>query len=255
MPLTPMREVPRGIVRPASGRMPFRVTRWHPPKDLAPFLVQVWRVQWDVPEGQEHVQHTLPDPCVHVVFEGGEGNVQGLLSTRFERRLVGSGEVMGLRFRPAAYRALHPEPLWALRGVRHPWDGPLPEDPADPESVCRWLRARVPRALPEPLAALADLAERMAEDRSLRRVSQVAERVGVSARTLQRRFKDAVGWTPLEVLRRRRVHDLLEALDAGERDLAGLAYQVGYADQAHMGRDFKGLVGCAPGAYLRRADR
>ena len=44
---------------------------------------------------------------------------------------------------------------------------------------------------------------------------------------------------------------LLEA--ALGKALAEVAYQAGYADQAHFSHDFKAVVGVTPGQYLRRA--
>jgi AraC-like DNA-binding protein len=40
-------------------------------------------------------------------------------------------------------------------------------------------------------------------------------------------------------------------LSEGAADLAGLALDLGYADQAHFIRDFKRLVGRPPAGYAR----
>lgn len=42
-------------------------------------------------------------------------------------------------------------------------------------------------------------------------------------------------------------------MDGGDAvDWAALAQALGYFDQVHFIRDFRALVGCAPGAYARR---
>ena len=45
----------------------------------------------------------------------------------------------------------------------------------------------------------------------------------------------------------------LLGLERGERSLAALADDLGYADQAHFSRDFRALVGISPAAYAARA--
>ena len=56
------------------------------------------------------------------------------------------------------------------------------------------------------------------------------------------------------MIRRYRLHEALERLDAGTAvDLPKLAAELGYFDQAHFIRDFKHLVGRTPAAYAREA--
>jgi transcriptional regulator GlxA family with amidase domain len=73
----------------------------------------------------------------------------------------------------------------------------------------------------------------------------------VSARQLRRRFADAVGLRPGQlraVLRLQRFLALAPAASAGE--LARLAAEAGYADQAHLARDARRLGGAPPSALL-----
>lgn len=52
---------------------------------------------------------------------------------------------------------------------------------------------------------------------------------------------------------RYRLHEAAERLaDEPGADLADLASELGYADQAHFVRDFKRPIGHPPGAYARR---
>ena len=85
-------------------------------------------------------------------------------------------------------------------------------------------------------------------------VMELAERHGVSTRTLQRLFARHVGVGPKWVLRRLRLHDALEALGGG-RDVewASFALDLGYFDQAHFIRDFRAVVGRSPTEYAREA--
>jgi AraC-like DNA-binding protein len=117
-------------------------------------------------------------------------------------------------------------------------------------------RALVPLA-PEPTEAylrLQDLLEAMAGDRGLVRVDQVAALAGVGVRSLQRLFAAYVGVSPKWVLGRYRLQDAAAAIDAGAvDDLAALAAELGWFDQAHFSRDFRAVVGTTPSAYLQCA--
>lgn len=94
---------------------------------------------------------------------------------------------------------------------------------------------------------------RLAEnDRGMQRVPQLAERAGVSERTLQRLFLRFAGVSPAWVLRRYRLLDAAEVVrDGAAVDWADLAVGLGYSDQAHLIRDFRAAVGQTPAAYAR----
>jgi AraC-like DNA-binding protein len=54
------------------------------------------------------------------------------------------------------------------------------------------------------------------------------------------------------VVQRYRLHEAAERLAADEQlDLATLAVELGYFDQAHFARDFKAIVGSPPNRYAR----
>ncbi len=83
-------------------------------------------------------------------------------------------------------------------------------------------------------------------------VAEVARRVYVSERQLQRRFVDRVGYGPKtlqRVLRFRRF--LANAESTPGLDLAGLAASAGYSDQAHLTRECNDLAGTTPAQLLR----
>ena len=119
------------------------------------------------------------------------------------------------------------------------------------------LDAALAPLAPDPPAAyqeLLALLERMAADRSLVRVEQVAALGAMSVRSLQRLFAGYVGLSPKAVLARYRLQDAAATIDAGGvGDLADLAASLGWFDQAHFSREFRAVTGTTPSAYLRRA--
>ncbi|WP_031057098.1 helix-turn-helix domain-containing protein, partial [Streptomyces sp. NRRL WC-3774] len=110
-------------------------------------------------------------------------------------------------------------------------------------------------AAPDPQADLATaLVDRVHEDRTARRVDDLARTAGLSVRALQRLFSAYVGVSPKWVILRYRIHEALErAGTRGEVDWAALAVGLGYADQAHLVRDFTATVGVPPTAYAQAA--
>lgn len=60
-------------------------------------------------------------------------------------------------------------------------------------------------------------------------------------------FLEHAGVSPTWVLRRYRLLDAAEAVREGQRvSWAGVAADLGYADQAHLSRDFRAAIGLPP---------
>ncbi len=85
-----------------------------------------------------------------------------------------------------------------------------------------------------------------------RPLALLAKDVGLSERQLRRRIEDAVGYPPRTLARVLRFQRFLRAARASgrRRDLAGLAADTGYADQAHLTRESRALSGLPPAALL-----
>jgi AraC-like DNA-binding protein len=99
-------------------------------------------------------------------------------------------------------------------------------------------------------------------------VAWVARELAVSKRTLERAFADRLGFAPRAYQRLRRVGTVAEWIEreatataprrralarARTATLSDLAYRAGYADHAHMTREFGRVMGVAPSTYRREA--
>ncbi|MGY1718151.1 helix-turn-helix domain-containing protein [Blastococcus sp. SYSU DS0552] len=87
------------------------------------------------------------------------------------------------------------------------------------------------------------------------RVSQLAARVGWSTRHLEQRFRAETGLGPKEAARVVRFDRARRALAArvatgGAPDLAALAAGTGFADQAHLTREWRAFAGLPPTRWL-----
>jgi AraC-like DNA-binding protein len=84
-------------------------------------------------------------------------------------------------------------------------------------------------------------------------VSQVAAAAHATVRTLERNFKQAAGYTVKDVSGLMRFEQVRNHLWCSpDANLASLAQQLGYADQAHLSREFKRYTGTTPAAFARK---
>jgi len=239
------------------------IARFWPSDDLAPFVEHYWIVRWNL--AQPQIAETLPHPSVHAVLEEKGSEVVGVMRGKFSRVIEGRGRVVAARFRPGGFRPFVDRPIAALSDRRWPLAdifGARAEGLAaevlshddDVEAVTvveAFLRLFEP--VPNDSIRLAgEITARIADDRTITRVDQIALRFAMTTRQIQRLFREYVGVTPKWVIKRYRLIEAAERIAAGDvADFATLALDLGYADQAHFIRDFKQIIGRAPAAFAR----
>ncbi|WP_037576492.1 helix-turn-helix domain-containing protein [Phaeacidiphilus oryzae] len=254
----------RGVLHQEAAGDRFAVRRLPPAPELAPFVDYHWVVRWDLRGRPPYRQPVLAHPHVHLVYEAGGPRVYGIDRGLFTRLLAGRGRVHGIRFTPGGFRAYSGgRPVGALADLRLPAEeffGPSiaalnPLVLRSPEETGPAAAPLLPAPAADPQAAFAgELVAAVGADRGLLRVGQLAALAGLSVRSLQRLFHEYVGAGPKWVIRRARLHELTDrAAGAAVRDApvdwSALAADLGYADQAHLTRDFTAATGLSPTAY------
>jgi AraC-like DNA-binding protein len=253
----------RGVLRPDLAAAGFSLARSAPSGPLAPFVEYYWVVRWDRRGQPAHEQTILPHPNVHLVFEASGAGIYGVDRRLFTRVLTGLGKALGVRFRAGCFRPFWGAPVSQLSDRVVPATrvfGPLAEKTrvaimsADSDAdMVGGAESLLFSGLPEPdpvALQVASLVGLIGSDASLRRVDQLASVSGLSVRALQRLFADYVGVSPKWVMRRARLHEAALRADGGEPvDWAALALDLGYADQAHLTRDFTATIGVSPSRY------
>jgi len=264
--LRPRTDPPRSIlnVRPEHVE---GVKRYEPSPGLAPFVEYFWVVRWDL--ATPEIAETVPQPSVQLVIEAGASAVVGVARTRFTRVLHGRGRIVGARFRPGAFRCFVDAPVSSLAGRRRPLRdvfGPAARSLESRALSCAddrdaiaaleaFLLARGPR-LDDGARLAARIVARSEADRAVTRVADLASEFGVGVRALQRLFGDYVGASPKQVIVTHRLLDAaFRATSERDPDWAGLALELGFADQAHLIREFKKLVGRPPADYASSIER
>ena len=266
----PVQDDSRGIVNPAAAGTVFRLDRFPPTGAAGRFIDRYWLSTWRLPPGVRHEQQVLVHPVVNVVFEAHGAVVSGVDTGRFAVTLEGQGRALGIMFRPAAFAPFSDGPLSALTDQTVPLaqvpaladleatlvplvgdlDVPGEQLAATADSA---IAARVP-AERQDCETTTEWAELAVGDRELTRVEDLARAAGVGIRTLQRAFTEHVGIGPKWFLRRYRLYEAGERIAHDKHvDWSVLAADLGYADQAHLTRDFTAAFGLPPAQYAATA--
>ena len=210
---------------------------------------------WEQATASGREQRIVPDACVDLIWAGERLSIAGPDTRARVVALAPGSRLVGVRLRPGAAGAVLGLPAAELRDASPDAADVLGRDVAaallealasgqDPHALL--LRAVELRRVPEPDPLVS--AALLALGRPHARVGSVAAELGVSARQLQRRIGDAVGYGPkmlARVLRFRRLQALPPA------PLAELALDAGYADQAHMTAEVTHLAGLSPVRFLK----
>jgi len=181
----------------------------------------------------------LPDACVDVVWAGSRLVVAGPATQAVFATVPANAPALGVRFRVGAAGAALGLPAAELLDATVPLDdiwGPELTERVGEDPTLERLHEVVKERLTAP------------PDRLVRAAAAGGD-TGLGARQLRRRFADAVGYGPKTLQRILRFQRFL-ALAQTRTNLARLAFEAGYADQAHLTRECTRLAGLPPAALL-----
>lgn len=111
--------------------------------------------------------------------------------------------------------------------------------------------ARRLRDAPAPPPDVVQAWRRLQETGGALRIGALAAELGCSRRHLANRFRDHVGPAPKAVARLVRFRRALALLQGGRTTVAAVAAECGFADQAHLTREFRALTGSTPFPFLQ----
>ncbi len=258
----------RGVLRRPLPAGKMRHARKRPSPDLEYWVAHYWMIHWDLHGCESHIAESLPHPNVHLIFEPALTVICGVHTHKFSRVLEGESQVFGIKFKPGGFRAFLKSPVSRLANRMVPAqqifgagvdDIKIDEikdvllsaasEDEKVEAANAFLRARAPES-DKTIELASQLVERILEERDIKTVDDVVSRTGIGKRSLQRIFNEYVGVSPKWVIRRYRLHEVIERSHSGDRpDWAQLALELGYFDQAHLINDFRALTGYSPTEY------
>ena len=259
-----------GVLHPENLAR-YDVRRFEPHPDISEVVDCYWRVRWHLDEGEVISQRIIDAVNVHLTVEEGAVPaplvVTGVHRRVWHRQIRDSGSAFGIRLRPAGLAVV--SDLTPSRIA----DSTVAVTPSLDRRLHETMSAVAAAHTAEDRveAANAAIAERLAErpvgpvgrlanavyDELVAGVRSrvgpdLAEQLGVSQRTIQRALKETLGHGPKFLSRRIRLQELARLLvTEPDLDLATLAFELGYADQAHLTNDFRSVTGMSPGAYRR----
>ncbi|MCV3208259.1 helix-turn-helix domain-containing protein [Mesorhizobium sp. YC-39] len=208
----------------------------------------------------------VPDGCVDITWINGELVVAGPDVAVAISTLTPGCTVIGARFRPGAASRWLGLPMSEIVGGRVPlshfW-GTLAREIAqrigDASSTAEGMRAMqaaLSKLAPDVEPPPPDMGfafNALKTESAGRGMAVILDRLDVSPRTLRRRCQEAFGYGPKTLDRILRFQRFLNlARQSGGERLAGLAFEAGYSDQAHLTREVRRLSGFSPATVLRQ---
>ena len=240
---------------------------WAPPVALQGSIACLWASISPADASRDAL--VLPDACSDLIWEEGTGVYVAGPDTGPVRTSTPPGTIMvGARFGPAAGGPALGLPLSEIRDQRVDLADLLPAGrvPAATRQLAAALSPDLDpaSAMDKVLAVTVALAGEGTPDQAVAhaagllrdpavRSEQVSAVVGLSERQMRRRFHAAVGYGPKTLQRVYRFQRFVQRID-GQRssfDLAAVAAEAGYADQAHLTRECVALSGLTPMALGR----
>lgn len=250
-------------------------TEHAPAPELRRHVECYWSLTCRTAAGDAQAGRVLPDGCMDILFNlgdplplgeapGGSATVVGSMTRAIDVAYGGRVELLGVRFRPGGATPFLEPPASELTDRTAALDDLWGTDAAR-------VRDRLGESAPVDRAALLDdvllrrlrVGARAADERVLRAsermaagagalpVAELADQTGLGPRQLERRFLACVGIAPKTASRIARFRAVVSRMHADPTvELSRLAHAAGYADQAHMTREFGALAGVPPGVYL-----
>jgi len=140
--------------------------------------------------------------------------------------------------RKAAWRCLSDASMLLGTDVQDQEVGAPAVDKFQPGGLAAWQASRTLAYIEANLASRMELAD-------------LANAVALSKSHFSRAFKHSVGWSPMEYVIVRRVERAKAMISSTKEALADVALACGFADQAHLNRRFREIVGISPGRWRR----
>lgn len=165
---------------------------------------------------------------------------------------AGARRFFGLPMSELAGRMIGLEDLLSAGGTRlRERLGNLPDWPSRARIAQEFVVERIRLAKPAS-AEIEWTIREIASRRGRSRIDSLASGLGWSRKHLADRFADEIGLGPKAVARIVRMRSAMQVARTGASGWADVAADCGFADQAHLVREFRELAGETPSSWLQR---
>jgi AraC-like DNA-binding protein len=244
-----------------------------PSSDLRHIVLSFW--EFAVPDDcASPIDHEIfPDGCVSFIyFRNRQNGIRWMVMNgpHFESvtKTVNAGDVFwGMRISPAAVAAfLRPEISRIFESVPFEPSGSslssqlmdMLENVNDLQNAVNVFESAI-RAIDPPITADMKIAEAVRiidENCGEIRIDELASRLDLGERQLQRRFKFSSGLSPKQFARIRRIRATAVVLSENETlNWADRAAEMGFADQSHLAHEFVSLTKRSPKSFATKIGR
>jgi hypothetical protein len=209
----------------------------------SPLVERVTRVRFD----SDWRGVTTPDGCWDIVVRRVSGRLEllqtGLITRPVELAYGAGDEYLSISFKPGVFMPGLPGKRMVDRGLLRPTPSPrtfrVGRDDLEIPSFDN-AEGLVDRLVRRELIVRDEIVEGVVEGRPR----------AIHPRSVQRHFLEAMGLTAKRLQQIQRARRAIELLAAGRRAI-DVALDLGYADQAHMTRALKTIMGKTPGQIAR----
>lgn len=249
-----------------------------PPLELSPFVKCFWSLEND-PEPVPVRQRVVPDGCMELIihygdpyrqyFEDGSSKLQprsfiyGQINSFLEITATGRSGIIAARFLPDGLNPFLKIPVASLDDKAEPLStlfgaeaGLLESRVIDAKDnlerkaqmeqflLSQLLRADTVDGITKSCVAL------IFQTQGRISVSELANKMNIHQRNMERRFNHVVGLSPKQLARMMRLQAALKMLcQKKSGNLTSIAHETGYFDQAHFIKDFKEFTGQSPKSF------
>ena len=259
----------KGILDRLQAEQQFQLNRYLPSPELAPFLEHHWIIHWDLRDHHPYVSEVIPYANINIAFLREGSRITGITPGKYTYELRDTGTIVGTMFRPGAFYPFWRKPVAELTDkitsvssvfaeADEQFNQAVISLPNDGEMVTRvetLLQARQPH-YDEQITLINKIIDSIAADQFCWSVRAIADRFGLSERTLQDLFHTYVGVGLKWVIMRYRLQAAIELANSPHApNWTRIAADLGYSSQSHFTNDFKKIVGRSPTQYAKAIRR
>ncbi|MDR8390803.1 helix-turn-helix domain-containing protein [Aliifodinibius sp. S!AR15-10] len=261
--------------------MSVQIQEFSPGKDLRPYVEFFWEGQFNLSGTTTLYQKVVPNGFVELVIHPSDSHchlpigdgwssspdytIIGLYTRPYEVQFPHYVNVFGIRFKP--------EGIYNLFGIPASVFSEKYEDMElvlgrEFKEYCERLRETphvgqrlklttnfLLKKLEQNSAEITYLnraAEMIRRSEGFNKIDDLPDKVYISQRQLEREFNKKIGITPKRYMRIARLNEVHRKLEEEqELELTKIAFDCGYADQAHFIRDFKSFMGVNPTLFTK----